>query len=65
MLCDIVFGATRAMVAWRCLHASHQALILHSPVAHPAREARGLKRHGVVEGEGGLGQIYFALPRYL
>ena len=53
------------------MHASHEALILHSPVAHPrspsltlvhpAREVRVLKRHGVSGGEGELGADFTSL----
>jgi hypothetical protein len=36
------------------VYASHEALTPHSPVAHPAREVRVVKRHGVGEHEGEL-----------
>ena len=42
------------------MHASHEALTL----AHPAREIRVLKRHGVSEHEGDLGAD-FVLPRFV
>ena len=47
------------------MHASHEALTLHSPVAHLAREVRVLKRHGVGEREGELGADFTSidLPR--
>jgi hypothetical protein len=50
------------------VHASHEALTLHSPVAHPGslwltllarREC--LKRHGVGEREGELGADFSSL----
>jgi hypothetical protein len=38
------------------MHASHEALTLHSPVAHPGSpSAKCLKRHSVGEREGELG----------
>jgi hypothetical protein len=32
-------------------------------IAHPAREVRGLKQHGVGEGEGDLGQILLRVAK--
>ena len=47
-------------------HASHEALTLDSPVPHPTRKARVLKRLGVGEGEGELGADFasIVLPRH-
>jgi hypothetical protein len=58
------------------MHASHEALTLHSPVAHPGSpwltllaRCECLKRHGVGEWEGELGadftSIVFPIPRHL
>ena len=53
------FGTHRSRVS---VHASHEALTLHSPVAHPGSpwltllaRCECLKRHGVGEREGELG----------
>ena len=55
------------------MHASHEALTLHSLVAHPGSpwltllaRCEVLKRHGVGEGEGELGADFGSLvsPRY-
>jgi hypothetical protein len=55
------------------MHASHEALILHSPVAHPGlpwltllARCECLKRHGVGEREGELGTDFtsIVLPRH-
>ena len=54
------------------MHASHEALTLHSPVAHPGSpwltllaRCECLKRHGVGEREGELGADFtsLVLPR--
>jgi hypothetical protein len=63
------FGTHRSRVS---VHASHEALTLHSPVAHPRSpwltllaRCECLKRHGVGEQEGELGADFtsLVLPR--
>ena len=64
------FGTHRSRVS---VHASHEALTLHSPVAHPRSpwltllaRCGCLKRHGVGEREGELGADFtsLVLPRH-
>ena len=65
---ESIFGIHRSRVS---VHASHEALTLHSPVAHPGSprftllaRCECLKRHGVGEREGELGTDFssIALP---
>ena len=58
----VYFGTHRSRVS---VHASHEALTLHSPVAHPSltllARCECLKRHGVGEREGELGADFTSL----